>query len=122
MDGRVGRREEIMRASIVLVVVLLPLWASLARAQQRLTGSPVQSPPPSATAAAYPALNSQPFGTDHLLGDWGGARSWLESHGIDVGINYFSETAAIVSGRQRHGVDYTSQIGLSVDLEGEKLL
>jgi porin len=120
MDGRVGRREEIMRASIVLVVALLPLWASLARAQQQLTGSPVQSPPP-ATTATYPALNSQPFGTDHMLGDWGGARSWLESHGIDVGFNYFSETAAIVSGGQRHGVDYTSQIGLSVDLEGEKL-
>ena len=35
MGGRVGRWEEIMRISIVLVFALLPLWASLARAQQQ---------------------------------------------------------------------------------------
>ena len=118
-----------MRISIVLVFALLPLWASLARAQEQpaqSTGSfgtltPLQSPP-SATAVTYPALASQPFGTEHLFGDWWGARTWLESHGVDVGLGYFSETAAIVAGGQRHGIDYTSQIGLSVDFDGAKLL
>src|SRR5581483_2913068 len=42
-------------------------------------------------------------------------------HGVDLGLNYFSETAAIVAGGQRRGIDYTSQIGLSIDLDGEKL-
>ena len=73
-----------MRISVVVVVALLPLWASLARAQQQpapVGGSlSLQSQPP--TTIAYPALNSQPFGTQHLGGDWGGARPWLEDHGI----------------------------------------
>jgi porin len=56
------------------------------------------------------------------LGDWAGARTWLEDHGIDIGLNYFAEPAAIVAGGQRQGIDYTSQIGLSVDLDGQKLL
>jgi len=115
-----------MRLRFVLVLVLLPLWAPLGRAQQQpgqSTGGPATLElPPFDTAATYPSLNSQPFGTEHLLGDWGGARTWLEDHGIDIGLNYFSETAAIVAGGQRQGIDYTSQIGLSVDLDGEKLL
>jgi porin len=113
-----------MRISVVLVIALLPLWASLARAQQQpapVGGSlSLQSQPP--TTIAYPALNSQPFGTQHLGGDWGGARPWLEDHGIYIGVNYYPEIAAIVEGGQRQGIDYTSQFGLSVDLDGQKLL
>ena len=112
-----------MRVSIVLVVVLLPLWPSLARAQQQpaqSTGSLTLQR--SATAVAYPALYSPPFGAEHALGDWAGARPWLEDHGIDIGLNYFAKPAAIVAGGQRQGIDYTSQIGLSVDLDGQKLV
>jgi hypothetical protein len=104
-----------MRLSIVPVVVVLPLWASLARAQQQpapVGGSlSLQSQPPA--TIAYPALNSQPFGTQHLGGEWGGARPWLEDHGIYIGVNYYPEIAAIVAGSQRQGIDYTSQFGLS---------
>jgi hypothetical protein len=57
-----------MRVSIVLVVLLLPLWPSLAQAQQQpapIIGSlSLESQPP--TTVTYPALNSQPFGTEHL--------------------------------------------------------
>jgi porin len=123
-----------MRVCLVLVIVLLPLWASLARAQQppdqnasgatqpsgQSTGGATQQSTPAGPTAVYPALNSQPFGTEHLLGDWWGARTWLEDHGIYVGLNYYPEVAAIVAGGQRQGIDYTSQIGLSVDLEGQK--
>lgn len=113
-----------MRVGIVLVVVLLPLWASLAQAQQQPApisgGVSLQSQP--STAVTYPALNSQPFGTEHLGADWGGVRPWLEDHGIYAGLNYYPEIAAIVAGGQRQGIDYTSQLGLSVDLDGQKLL
>src|ERR1700727_826887 len=113
-----------MRVSIVLVVLLLPLWPSLARAQQQpapIIGSlSLRSQPPA--TVTYPALNSQPFGTEHLGGDWGGVRPWLEGHGIYIGLNYYPEIAAIVAGGQRQGIDYTSQLGLSVDLDGEKLI
>jgi hypothetical protein len=63
-----------MRVTIVLVVLLLPLWPSLARAQQQpaqSTGSLATLPPPSATAATYPALYSPPFGAEHALGRLG---------------------------------------------------
>ncbi len=116
-----------MRLGTALVLVFLPLWASLAEAQQQPppdqnTNTPaVNQPPLSATAPATPSLYSAPFGSEHLLGDWGGARTWLEDHGVNLGLDYFSETAGIVSGGQRHGVDNTSQIGLSIDLDGEKL-
>ena len=110
-----------MRVSFVLMVALLPLCAPPARAQQQPApvGSSLslQSQPP--TPVAYPALNSQPFGTDHLGGDWGGMRPWLEDHGIYIGLNYYPEIAAIVAGGQRQGIDYTSQLGLSVDLDGD---
>ncbi len=113
-----------MRPHVVLALPLL-FAASLAQAQQQpgqSTGSPAATQPPSAAAPAYPPLYSPPFGTDHLLGDWLGARTWLENQGIDVGLNYFSDTAAIVAGGQRRGIDYASQIGLTIDLDGDKLL
>jgi hypothetical protein len=62
-----------MRVSIVLVVVLLPLWPSLARAEQQpaqSTGS-LDTLQPSATAATYPALYSPPFGNRACLGRLG---------------------------------------------------
>jgi porin len=113
-----------MRVGTVLVVFLLQLGPSPARAQQQPAQSTVglATLQPSATAAIYPALYSPPFGTEHALGDWAGARTWLEDHGVDIGLNYFAEPAAIVAGGQRQGIDYTSQIGLSVDLDGQKLL
>jgi hypothetical protein len=103
----------------VLVVVLLPLWGSLARAQQppeqsaggatqpssgQSAGGATQQSTPAGPTAVYPALNSQPFGTEHLLGDWWGARTWLEDRGIYVGLNYYPEVAAIVAGGERQGI------------------
>jgi porin len=86
------------------------------------TGAPgVKEPPPSVTTTVIPPLYSAPFGTSHLFGDWAGALPWLQDRGVNLGLDYFSETAGIVSGGQRHGVDYASQIGLSIDLIGDKL-
>jgi hypothetical protein len=55
-----------MRVGIVLVVLLLPLWPSLARAQQQATQSTgnLATLQPSATTATYPALYSPPFGAE----------------------------------------------------------
>ncbi len=112
-------------ALLLLPLFLLPLWPPSAQAQQQplqISGSlAATQPPPTVTAPTIPQLYSPPFGTDHLFGDWAGARTWLADHGVDLGLNYFSETAAIVAGGQRRGIDYTSQIGLSIDLDGEKL-
>ena len=112
-----------MRIGIVLTLALLSLWPSLTRAQQQppqTAGSPATQPQQAWSTNIGP-LYSAPFGTDHLLGDWLGARTWLENQGIDVGVNYFGQTAAVVTG-PKQGIDNTSQIGLSIDLDGEKLI
>ena len=103
-----------MRKALLGSIAAVAAGAGLAAGQ-----TPKSQPPAPVT---YPSLNSQPFGTEHLGGDWGGVRPWLEGHGIYIGLNYYPEIAAIVAGGQRQGIDYTSQLGLSVDLDGEKLL
>jgi porin len=112
-----------MRIGMMLALALLSLWPSLARAQQQpgqSTGGP-SAQAQVVTNPLIPPLYSAPFGDQHLLGDWLGARTWLENQGIDIGLNFFSETAGVVTG-PKQGIDFTSQIGLSVDLDGEKLL
>jgi porin len=114
-----------MQPGTALVLLLLPLWSPHAEAQQQLDQNAdvpaAVQPPSSAATPVIPPLYSLPFGSEHLFGDWDGARTWLDDLGVDVGLNYFSETAGIVSGGLEHGVDYSSQIGLSVDLDGGKL-
>jgi porin len=101
-------------------------YAAAAMAQQPMpdqgsTSHAVPQPPPAVTLPVFPPLYAVPFGTEHLFGDWGGMLPWLQARGINLGLDYFSETAGIVSGGQRTGVDYTSQIGMSIDLDGGKL-
>jgi porin len=60
-------------------------------------------------------------GSEHLFGDWRGLRPKLGDHGIDLQLDYTTETAWNVSGGRRHGADYAHQIGLAVDVDWEKL-
>jgi porin len=76
--------------------------------RSRQGGSQQQQVPPPAPPA-------------HLLGDWGGARSYLDDRGIDLQLDYTTETAANVSGGRRQGIDYAHQIGLQADIDWEKL-
>lgn len=110
----------IIRLGPVLVLLLLLLWTPLAQAQQQ-PGPTSMQPPPAAVNPVIPPLFSAPFGDEHLFGDWGGVRTWLQDRGINVGLDYLTESAGIVSGGQRHGVDYSGQVGLSIDLDGGKL-
>jgi len=123
--ARAKRQRRRTALGRLLALVGTMFCAATALAQQQPgqgTGGPVTQAQQTSTNPTPPPLYSAPFGDQHLLGDWGGVRTWLESRGIDLGVNYFSETAGIVSGGQRQGVDYTSQIGLSIDLDGDKLL
>jgi porin len=57
----------------------------------------------------------------HIFGDWGGLRTWLSSHGIDLGISYLSETAWDVAGGMARGGTYAGQENLKLDLDWEKI-
>lgn len=66
-------------------------------------------------------LFASPFAPDHLFGDWGGARSWLADHGVQVALDWLSEDTGNVSGGRQQGFRTSGQVGLEVDLDGEKL-
>jgi porin len=76
---------------------------------------------PSQQEARTPQPAPVPAGPSHLLGDWGGLRSYLGKLGIDLSVDYTTESAANVAGGVRRGVDYAHQIGIQVDVDWEKL-
>jgi len=57
----------------------------------------------------------------HLLGNWGGVQTYLGDLGIDLQLDYTTETAWDVSGGRRRGAGYAQQIGLQTDIDWEKL-
>jgi porin len=60
-------------------------------------------------------------GSPHLFGDWGGLRSWLSKHGIELDLSYLSESAWDVAGGKARGGTYAGQENLRLDLDWEKL-
>ena len=66
---------------------------------------------------SLPKTGQQSF----VFGDWGGLRSWLSNHGIDLGLSYLSEPAWNVAGGLARGGTYAGQENLSLDLNWEKI-
>jgi porin len=58
---------------------------------------------------------------DHLLGDWYGLRPKLLDSGVNLDVSYTSETAAVVSGGERRGIDYADSIDVKADFDMQKL-
>ena len=83
--------------------------------QQRRRHRPESAASPAARASAAPA------GPPHLFGDWGGLRTDLGNYGINLDLDYTTESAGNVAGGLRQGVDYAHQIGLQLDVDWEKL-
>jgi len=57
----------------------------------------------------------------HLFGDWGGVRTYLGDYGINLNLDFTTETAGNPTGGLRQGVDYAHQIGLQLDMDWQKL-
>ncbi len=117
--------------------VLAVLAGTPAFAQQPVSGKPANAPTNAQPLAntgfatgpseqiAQPgigALFGSPFPSDHLFGDWGGARTWLQKRGVDVALDYLTENGGNVTGGQREGFRTSGQVGLELDLDFEKLL
>jgi porin len=62
-----------------------------------------------------------PTGPLHLFGDWGGLRTDLGNLGINLNLDYTTESAGNVAGGLRQGVDYAHQIGLQFDVDWDAL-
>jgi porin len=76
----------------------------------------------SSTQQALPKIpEPQPAAPEHLLGDWGGVRTYLRNLGINLDVDYTTESAGNPSGGLRQGVDYAHQIGVQFDVDWDKL-
>lgn len=73
--------------------------------------------------AGAPAQASDDLWTrDTLTGDWGGSRSDLSAHGVDIGLAYVGEALGDVSGGMKRGWSYEGRAELDLDLDLDKLL
>jgi porin len=85
--------------------------------------------PPSSIAqtatAGQPAVSTAatpPPADDHLLGDWGGLRTYLNQNGLDLELSYLGETVGNVTGGAKRSVVYADQIAVQLDVDGGKLI
>lgn len=76
------------------------------------TGAPPQAPSPEAPAGLWERAN--------LLGDIGGLRTLLGSHGVSLGLTETSEVLGNVTGGVHRGADYDGLTLLGVGVDTEK--
>lgn len=76
------------------------------------------------TAFTAPALadDNDIWHRDTLTGDWGGARTMLDNHGIDITGVYTGEGWANASGGMKRGATYNGRAELSIDADLDKLM
>ena len=58
---------------------------------------------------------------EHLFGTWGGARTTLRDHGVNVIVDVTTEFAGNVSGGVKRGATFANQLGLEVDLDLQRI-
>ncbi len=114
--AHVTRPSLMMPAALALSLAIAVRSAS-AQQVNSVTGGNTLTAQGDATTPGDPP----PDASQHLFGDWGGARTYLEDHGIDLNLDWTSETAANIEGGRRQGIDYAQQIGLQIDIDWQKL-
>jgi porin len=101
--------------TLALAALALPAKAQDAGTTGARTPFPIS---PQAAEAQGLGLAEAP---QHLFGDWDGFRPYLSNFGIDLNVDFITESGANVSGGLRRGVDYADQIGVRLDVDMEKL-
>jgi carbohydrate-selective porin OprB len=107
-----------MRRSVALALLLWPAVASAAGpgggagddAGSELVMTPLTSETPAYT----------PPQVEHLLGDLGGVRPWLENHGIYLLLDATAEFAGNTGG-VKQGATSANQIGFEADIDWQRL-
>jgi len=109
-----------LKCTGALLLSGLMVCAGTANGQEMSAQSmPAQSTPPPASGEAKISQDWPP--PDHLFGDWGGFRSWLQNRGITYELDYTTESVLNASGGLRTGAAYAHQIGLGIDVDWQKL-
>jgi len=108
--------ELVLAASLVLSLAI-PEQAACAQQSNSMGGVNTLTGQGDASAPSNPA----PDARLHLFGDWGGARTYLDNLGINLDVDWTSESAGNVAGGLRQGFDYAQQIGVQLDVDWQKL-
>jgi len=88
----------------------------------RKSTSSVNPPtPPTTAASAYQPFQLIPT-SGNLLGDWWGARTWLEDRGITTSLSFVTNLAGNVSGGRSQGFTHADNLGLDLHFDLEKIL
>ena len=106
-----------MRATTRAAVLALPILAAASGAALAQSADPPQKP----SQSQQQVETGDKLPEYHLFGDWDGLQPLLLDRGLDVTLDYLSETAGVVSGGRRTGADYAQQVALQADLDWGKL-
>lgn len=58
---------------------------------------------------------------NRLFKSWRGLQPYLQNHGVNLGVNLVTETAAVLAGGKSRGVEPAYQFGFTNDIDWEKL-
>jgi porin len=94
-------------------------WDAAGGRARGMTEPPQRLPSTESTATLHSSQSSEV--QSYIFGDWGGLRSWLRNHGIDLGLSYLSESAWDVAGGRTRGGTYAGQENLRLTLDWEKI-
>lgn len=73
--------------------------------------------------ASYgPPSFGPPYGTTHMLGDWGGVQPWLQKRGLYLALDDYEDIAGNVSGGKRRAYSDAGQLGSTLDADLQKLM
>ncbi|MDG6094050.1 carbohydrate porin [Acetobacter sp. AN02] len=94
----------------------------VAEVPQRTIGPMQQAIPGFLQSTVGPPSFGPPYGTTHLLGDWGGAQPWLQNHGVYLALNVYESLSGNPSGGKRQTQTIAGQVGSTLDIDWQKLL
>ncbi|KON64378.1 porin B precursor [Komagataeibacter europaeus] len=63
-----------------------------------------------------------PYGTTHMLGDWGGIQPWLQKRGLYVALDVYEDLAGNVMGGKKRDYSVAGQVGTTLDVDWDTVL
>ena len=104
---------------VVALALLICAAAAVSASAQTASGQGPAIPSMTLTESQAPAWVAPQV--EHLFGDLGGLRTDLENRGVFLRLNAIAEFAGNVSGGLQQGATSANQVGLSADVDWQRL-
>lgn len=114
-------RAMVKNAALPMMGLAFCLSALPAAAQDK-PAAPANAGTNAAAGPAAPAAAPETLRGTSLFGDWGGVKSYLASKGVNLSLEWTSETGANVAGGKKNGVGYADERTLWAHIDMEKLV